>query len=141
MNGKTITIRSKNLIPIDYSEKETIKYNTVVVKDNIGIQGPSGKDGLTPHIDSETQHWIIGDYDTGVIAGVNQLDFSSFLKWEFYNSVHEFPSLGNSKIIYIVENNNEMYRWDENSMSYQALTPHIDYIHCEDVIALVLALS
>ena len=30
--------------------------------------GISGKDGITPHIDSTTKHWMIGNTDTGVIA-------------------------------------------------------------------------
>lgn len=34
-----------------------------------------GKDGITPHIDSTTKHWMIGDSDTGVVAeGVNGKD-------------------------------------------------------------------
>lgn len=34
-----------------------------------------GKDGITPHIDSTTKHWMIGDTDTGVVAeGVNGTD-------------------------------------------------------------------
>ena len=33
-----------------------------------GISGKDGKDGITPHIDSTTKHWMIGNTDTGVIA-------------------------------------------------------------------------
>ena len=33
-----------------------------------GTQGTAGQDGITPHIDSTTKHWIIGTTDTGVIA-------------------------------------------------------------------------
>lgn len=28
----------------------------------------NGQDGITPHIDSTTKHWMIGDNDTGVVA-------------------------------------------------------------------------
>ena len=33
-----------------------------------GKDGKDGKDGITPHIDSTTKHWMIGNTDTGVIA-------------------------------------------------------------------------
>ena len=33
-----------------------------------GKPGKDGKDGITPHIDSTTKHWMIGNTDTGVIA-------------------------------------------------------------------------
>lgn len=33
-----------------------------------GIQGPAGADGITPHIDETTKHWMIGNTDTGIIA-------------------------------------------------------------------------
>lgn len=37
--------------------------------------GKDGTDGITPHIDSTTKHWMIGDTDTGVVAeGVNGKD-------------------------------------------------------------------
>lgn len=32
------------------------------------IQGPAGENGITPHIDSTTKHWMIGTTDTGVVA-------------------------------------------------------------------------
>ena len=33
-----------------------------------GRPGKDGKDGITPHIDSTTKHWMIGNTDTGVSA-------------------------------------------------------------------------
>lgn len=34
-----------------------------------------GEDGITPHIDSTTKHWMIGDTDTGIVAeGINGKD-------------------------------------------------------------------
>ena len=33
-----------------------------------GAKGEKGVDGITPHIDSETGHWFIGDTDTGIGA-------------------------------------------------------------------------
>lgn len=33
-----------------------------------GQDGADGQDGITPHIDSTTKHWMIGDTDTGVVA-------------------------------------------------------------------------
>lgn len=33
-----------------------------------GEPGKDGKDGLTPHIDSDTKHWFIGTTDTGILA-------------------------------------------------------------------------
>ena len=46
--------------------------------DNAIANVPSGKDGtdgITPHIDSTTKHWMIGNTDTGIVAeGVNGKD-------------------------------------------------------------------
>lgn len=33
-----------------------------------GTPGTNGQDGITPHIDETTKHWIIGSTDTGVVA-------------------------------------------------------------------------
>ena len=33
-----------------------------------GATGPAGQDGVTPHIDSTSKHWMIGDTDTGIVA-------------------------------------------------------------------------
>lgn len=37
-------------------------------KGDPGAPGISGKDGLTPSIDNDTKHWMIGSTDTGVVA-------------------------------------------------------------------------
>lgn len=43
-----------------------------------GTNGTNGQDGITPHIDATTKHWIIGDTDTGILAegttGVNGIN-------------------------------------------------------------------
>lgn len=38
-------------------------------KGNPGNPGRPGKDGLTPRINQDNGHWMIGDVDTGVTAG------------------------------------------------------------------------
>lgn len=44
-----------------------------------GINGIDGTDGITPHIDETTNHWFIGDADTGVnaTAAIDDADTSS----------------------------------------------------------------
>lgn len=37
-------------------------------KGDPGVPGIPGKDGLTPSIDIETKHWMIGNTDTGIVA-------------------------------------------------------------------------
>lgn len=48
-------------------------YNTGIclkgTKGNPGNPGRPGKDGLTPRINQDNGHWMIGDVDTGVTAG------------------------------------------------------------------------
>lgn len=40
-----------------------------------GANGIDGADGITPHIDSTSKHWMLGDVDTGIIAeGINGAD-------------------------------------------------------------------
>lgn len=49
----------------------TATFNFVLPKgdkgDN-GVNGVNGSDGITPHIDSVTKRWFIGDTDTGILA-------------------------------------------------------------------------
>ena len=57
----------------DFSNKTLLPLNNQVYKNRDEItrlkeSGISGKDGITPHIDSTTKHWMIGNTDTGVIA-------------------------------------------------------------------------
>jgi len=33
-----------------------------------GVDGQDGSDGITPHIDPTTKHWMLGDEDTGIVA-------------------------------------------------------------------------
>lgn len=37
-------------------------------KGDTGEDGAQGTDGITPHIDDTTKHWMIGETDTGVSA-------------------------------------------------------------------------
>ena len=61
---------------LDFAKKTLLPLNNQVYenRDEItklkesGISGKPGKDGITPHIDSTTKHWMIGNTDTGVIA-------------------------------------------------------------------------
>lgn len=34
----------------------------------VGADGADGENGITPHIDETTKHWVIGNTDTGIIA-------------------------------------------------------------------------
>lgn len=45
-------------------------------KGNPGNPGRPGKDGLTPRINQDNGHWMIGDVDTGVMAGGGQSDWN-----------------------------------------------------------------
>ena len=55
-----------------YSKTETDALIPTVTN---GKDGTDGVDGITPHIDNTTKHWMIGDTDTGVMAeGVNGAD-------------------------------------------------------------------
>lgn len=54
-----------------YTKKET--YNKAEIDNLIptvtnGADGKDGADGITPHIDSDSKHWFIGNVDTGIIA-------------------------------------------------------------------------
>ena len=58
-----------------YTKEETDALIPTVTN---GKDGTDGVDGITPHIDNATKHWMIGDTDTGVMAeginGVNGAD-------------------------------------------------------------------
>lgn len=46
-----------------FDETESVNWTALS-----GKQGEKGTDGITPHIDSETGHWFIGETDTGIGA-------------------------------------------------------------------------
>lgn len=68
----------------------------------------NGQDGITPHIDPTSKHWMIGTTDTGVIAegqnGVNPTgaitSSTSGLKIEVVNAL---PGSPDANTIYIVQ--------------------------------------
>lgn len=41
------------------------------------IKGRDGENGITPTIDEETNHWYIGDTDTGIKAVIDPLEYTS----------------------------------------------------------------
>ncbi len=58
-----------NYIDITENKKtHSIKNRVINIINREGIQGPKGQDGITPHIDRATGHWMIGDIDTNVVA-------------------------------------------------------------------------
>ena len=51
---------------------------TTTVDISNGADGVAGVDGISPHIDSTTKHWFVGETDTGVIAeGVTTISTTS----------------------------------------------------------------
>ena len=63
---------NKTLLPLNSQVCENRDEITRLKEGGIGGRpgkdGKDGKDGITPHIDSTTKHWMIGNTDTGVIA-------------------------------------------------------------------------
>ncbi len=56
---------------IDITQTKTthcVKHRVVKIVNREGIQGPAGKDGITPSINELNGHWMLGDVDTGVVA-------------------------------------------------------------------------
>lgn len=56
---------------IDITNNKTthcVKHKVIKVINREGIQGPAGKDGVTPSINPENGHWMLGDIDTGVLS-------------------------------------------------------------------------
>lgn len=56
---------------IDITQNRTthcVKHRVVKIINREGIQGPPGKNGITPSINQENGHWMLGDVDTGIPA-------------------------------------------------------------------------
>ena len=90
--------------------------NVVVVTKRDGIQGPPGKEGITPHIDPETFHWFIGDVDTGIYAGMSNTDDITLLY--LFDNRESFPSVGNVKDLYLDTETSTIYRWNAFSSTF-----------------------
>ena len=43
-------------------------YAIPAIQGAAGAPGADGENGITPHIDETTKHWMIGNTDTGIIA-------------------------------------------------------------------------
>lgn len=73
-----------NYIDITENKKtHSIKNRIINIINREGIQGPKGQDGVTPHIDEESGHWMIGDVDTNVDAR-GKPGSTPYLDDEFY---------------------------------------------------------
>lgn len=60
---KTGTLNSIDEYTLTYSDNTTFNFSIAN-----GMNGFNGNDGVTPHIDPITKHWMIGTTDTGVVA-------------------------------------------------------------------------
>lgn len=95
--------------------------NVVVVTRRDGIQGPSGEDGVTPHINEETGTWFVGEEDTGVSAGISKDDITLI---HIFENETEFPQEGNPKDLYIANNTSTVYRWNTFASKYNIFKPN-----------------
>ena len=43
-------------------------YAIPAIQGAAGAPGADGENGITPHIDETTKHWMIGNTDTGIVA-------------------------------------------------------------------------
>ena len=97
-------------------------HKVVVVTKTDGIQGPSGKNGITPHIDKKTGNWFISNVDTGVKA--NGLSEDDITLLHLFDTEEYFPKEGNPKDIYIAKNSSTMYLWNTFSLKYDIFKPN-----------------
>lgn len=71
------------------------------------IPSGGGQDGITPHIDSTTKHWFIGDTDTGVVAegqdGTNGIDGTN--GEDGFSPTASVTKVGNKATITITDKN------------------------------------
>lgn len=51
----------------------------------VKVKGEAGQNGITPHIDPDTKHWIIGNEDTNIVA--SSTDYSKLENKPQLNSV------------------------------------------------------
>ena len=63
---KTGTSGKVDTYTITYTDETTSTFT--VTNGTNGTNGQDGSDGLTPEIDPDTKHWMIGGSDTGVVA-------------------------------------------------------------------------
>lgn len=65
----SIDIDENNVLSTTLSDGTILSGGTVkTVAGMNGVDGVDGVNGITPHIDSITKHWFIGDNDTGIVA-------------------------------------------------------------------------
>lgn len=103
----------------------------VVVTKRDGIQGPEGKNGISPHIDPNTLHWFVGDVDTGVFAGMSNTDDVTLI--HLFDTKNDFPSAGTTKDLYLDKETSTIYCWDAFLSNYRIFKA--DYItNLEEIV-------
>lgn len=87
--------------------------------------------------------WKVFNKDDSSTYVYTKDDNKNILIWEKesvikkYNSFVELPSIGNPKVLYIVDENSTIYFWNSKQLKYEkmiSLIPEIDIIDCGDSI-------
>lgn len=107
-----------------------------------GVIGQDGQDGITPHIDSSTKHWMIGETDTGVVAegqngsdgqdGLNGVDGKSAYQ-SYVETTNDSPIKTEAQWIASLKgadgtNGTNGIDGQDGSNGTNGITPHIDPI-------------
>lgn len=88
-------------------------------KGNPGPPGRMGKDGITPHINPENHHWMIGDIDTGVNAERTSIVVDTLptpseeTKDQIYVAPSEHTETGDIYSEYVTVYKNGAYSWEK----------------------------
>lgn len=106
----------------------------------VGSNGQDGQDGITPHIDPFTKHWMIGETDTGIVAegqdgsdgqdGLNGVDGKSAYQ-SYVETTNDFPIKTEAQWIASLKgadgiNGTNGINGQDGSNGQDGVTPHID---------------
>lgn len=107
-----------------YINKDTGTWFIGTVDTGVRAQGLNGS---SVHIDEDTLHWIIDNpdgtsTDTGIIAGSKsgEIPISNV---KTFDTRSEFPTKGESEVLYIANDTNYVYRYVDNNYVYISATP------------------
>ena len=142
-------ITSKNQQPVSINKGDAYIYAIEPLDINL-IGPPVAKNdivifrsgSINDYIAVTPKHgWKVFNKDDSSTYVYTKDDNKNILIWEKesvikkYNSFVELPSIGNPKILYIVDENSTIYFWNSKQLKYEkmiSLIPKIDVIDCGD---------
>lgn len=98
--------------------------STVKIAGTKGDKGDQGKDG----IDGKSAYELAVEH--GYTGTEEEWLDSLKVSCETYNSIYEFPNIGDTGVFYVDKSANKTYRWDADNLKYFCVGSDYEQVNC-----------